>query len=71
MVCITIKSSIRMKGYDPKTSKSILKGMAIDNYGAYFNENFRYWINQRSVFSKLDESNFYKNAPVLAAIKES
>lgn len=71
LVCITIKSSIRMRGYDPKTSKSIIKGMTIDNYGAYFNENFRYWINQRAVFSKLDESNFYKNAPVLAAIKES
>jgi hypothetical protein len=68
LVAIAIKSSIRPPSSEPR-EKSMVKAVTIDNFGEYFSENFRFWVKQREVLSKLDESNFTKGAPALA-IKE-
>jgi hypothetical protein len=66
LVSIAIKSSISPRSSEMRALKSVVKSMTIDNYGSYFSESFRFWINQRTVLSKLDESNFCKHAPSLA-----
>jgi hypothetical protein len=69
LVTIAIKSSLRVPVGSSRRDRSLIKTITIDNFGEYFSENFRFWIKQRSVLSKLDESNFVKDAPALP-IKE-
>jgi hypothetical protein len=68
LVTIAIKSSISSGRISDvrRERSSMLKAITIDNFGDYFSENFRFWIRQRGVLNKLDESNFFKDAPALS-----
>lgn len=69
LVSISIKSSIHHRNGSVRGNKSMLKGLTIENYGDYFSQNFRFWIEQRSNLSKIDESNFFKHTSPISAQK--
>lgn len=35
----------------------------IQDYGLYFSQSFKFWINQRNNFDKIDETNWFKGVP--------
>ncbi len=66
-VCISIKASIKLlRGSKPLMMAT--QTHQIQDYGQYFKESFKFWMEQVEKIGSVDESNFMTGAPPLTKI---
>lgn len=66
LVCISIKASTEAEMETSKVFEKasiVYQNTQIQDYGEYFSKNFKYWIDQRKQFDKLDETNYLLDCP--------